>query len=219
EKPDILCVQEVKASKEEANIELDGYNILWNAAEKKGYSGTAIFSREELKQIETDLDDDEGRVLVAEHTDFFLINTYSPNSQRGLTRLDHRLVWEDKFKDFIVGLKEKKPVIICGDLNVAHNEIDIARPDNNRKNAGFTDGERRKFTELLESGFIDTFRFKHPEKVKYSWWSYMFNARAKNIGWRLDYFCVSSDWKEKIKRADILTEVEGSDHCPIILEI
>ncbi len=227
EKPDILCLQETKTS-EDPGIDMNDYKVFWNHAQKKGFAGTALLSKEEPLDVTHGISDEdtEGRVITAEYPGFFLVNVYTPNSQRGLTRLEFRMGWEDEFRKYLKGLEKKKPVILCGDLNVAHKEIDIARPDSNKTtktkpgNAGFTDQERQKFTELLESGFIDTFRHFHPDKKDaYTWWSYMFNARAKNVGWRLDYFCVSESLKNNLKRAEILSDVMGSDHCPIVLEI
>jgi len=220
--PDILCLQEIKAHPEQVDKILSQYeNHIWNSAEKKGYSGTAIFSK--IKPISIKLgkellDDAEGKVIVAEFEHFYLVNVYTPNSQRGLTRLTHRLGWDKKFLHILKELENKKPVIFCGDLNVAHKEIDIARPKENVKNAGFTVEERASFSEYIKHGFIDSFRYLHEnEKNQYTWWSYMHNARDKNIGWRIDYFCLSSSLKSKISKAEILSKIEGSDHCPVEL--
>ncbi len=227
--PDIFCLQETKIDKD-PGLGLDMYKGYWNHAEKKGYSGTAIFTKKEPLSIDCGIGkeehDKEGRVITAEYEDFYLVTVYTPNSQRELARLEYRMTWEDDFRRFLKELDKKKPVIVCGDMNVAHKEIDIARPDSNKTtkskpgNAGFTDQERQKFTELLESGFIDTFRYLYPDKKDiYSWWTYMFNCRAKNVGWRIDYFCVSERLKEKVRDSQILTDVMGSDHCPVALEI
>lgn len=221
---DIFCVQETKMRPEQAEFELAGYEKYWNSAVKKGYSGTAVFTR--LKPISVaygmniEEHDQEGRMITLEFEEFFLVNVYTPNSKRELLRLDYRMVWEDAFKAYLLDLNNKKPVIICGDINVAHQEIDIKNPASNRRNAGFTDEERSKMTALLEAGFTDTFRYVYPDKTDaYTWWSYMMNARARNIGWRIDYFLVSSQLKETIKDAVIYPDITGSDHCPIGLEI
>ena len=205
-------------------IELSGYNIYMNSAIKKGYSGTAIFTKIAPISINYGIGieehDNEGRVITLEYDEFFLVDVYTPNSQRELTRLEYRMKWEDDFRDYLKKLDKKKPVIMCGDLNVAHNEIDLKNPKQNRKNAGFTDEERNKMTELLKAGFIDTYRYLYPDKENaYTWWSYMANAREKNIGWRIDYFIISDRIKEKISDAKIYPNVMGSDHCPIGLEI
>lgn len=224
ENPDIICLQEIKAHPEQVDKILDEYeNHIWNPAEKKGYSGTAIFSK--IKPISVKLgkellEDNEGRVIVAEFEEFYLVNVYTPNSQRGLTRLKHRLEWDKKFFQMLKDLEKNKPVIFCGDLNVAHKEIDIARPKDNTMNAGFTKEERESFSKYIENGFIDSFRFLNPNKKEsYTWWSYMHNARARNIGWRIDYFCLSDKLKTKINSAEILSDIKGSDHCPIEIEL
>ena len=201
----------------------EGYNVYWNSAVKKGYSGTAVFSKIKPIKVEYGIGkeehDQEGRVITLEFEEFYLVNCYTPNSQRELTRLDYRMKWEDEFKSYLKKLDTKKPVILCGDLNVAHNEIDLKNPKTNKGNAGFTNEEREKMTELLNAGFIDSYRYLYPEKIEYSWWSYMGHAREKNVGWRIDYFIVSNDFRENIKDATIYTEILGSDHCPVGLEI
>ena len=224
ENPDIICLQEIKAHPEQVDKILSEYQVhIWNPAEKKGYSGTAIFSKIKPLSIQLGnklLDDKEGRVIIAEFKSFFLVNVYTPNSQRGLLRLKHRLDWDKKFFETLKNLQKDKPVIFCGDLNVAHKEIDIARPKDNVKNAGFTPDERESFEQYIKHGFIDSFRHFYPDKKDiYTWWSQMHNAREKNIGWRIDYFCVSENLKNKIKSAKILNDIYGSDHCPISLEI
>ena len=221
---DIFCIQETKLQKGQIDLELEGYYDFWNYAEKKGYSGTALFTKTEplsvTRGIDIDEHDKEGRVITAEYNDFYLVTVYTPNSQNELKRLDYRMKWEDDFLAYLKSLEDKKPVIFCGDLNVAHNEIDLKNPKTNRNNAGFTDEERAKFTKLLDSGFTDTFRYFYPDKQGvYSWWSYRFKAREKNAGWRIDYFCTSSALNEKLKDAKILTDVIGSDHCPVELDI
>jgi exodeoxyribonuclease III len=221
---DMICLQETKLSKGQLQLELEGYHLYWNYAIKKGYSGTAIFTRQkplrETSGIGIEEHDNEGRVLTLEFNDFYLVNVYTPNSQRELTRLPYRMIWEDAFKCYLLKLDAVKPVIVCGDLNVAHKEIDIKNSASNRKNAGFTDEERGKFTELLSTGFIDTFRYFYPDrKDAYTWWSYMFNARENNVGWRLDYFFVSDRLKGQLLGAEIRPEVMGSDHCPIELTL
>ena len=220
---DAFCLQETKMQREQADFVFDGYEEYWNSAEKKGYSGTAIFSKNAPLNVTYGIGieehDKEGRVITAEYENFYLVTVYTPNSQRELARLDYRMVWEDVFRDYLLKLDEKKPVIVCGDLNVAAEEIDLKNPKTNRKNAGFTDEERAKFRELKAAGFIDTFRHLHPEEVKYSWWSYMFKAREKNAGWRIDYFVVSERIADKVKAAEIHTEILGSDHCPVSIEI
>ena len=220
---DAFCLQETKMQREQADFVFDGYEEYWNSAEKKGYSGTAIFSKNVplnvIYGIGIEEHDKEGRVITAEYENFYLVTVYTPNSQRELARLDYRMVWEDVFRDYLLKLDEKKPVIVCGDLNVAAEEIDLKNPKTNRKNAGFTDEERAKFRELKAAGFVDTFRHLHPEEVKYSWWSYMFKAREKNAGWRIDYFVVSERIADKVKAAEIHTEILGSDHCPVSIEI
>ena len=224
ENADIFCIQETKMQEGQIeNFELKGYKQYWNSAVKKGYSGTAIFTKIEpinvTYGIGIETHDQEGRVITLEYEKFYLVNIYVPNSKRELERLDYRMIWEDEIRKYLSNLNKKKPVIMCGDLNVAHEEIDLKNPKTNRRNAGFTDEERGKMTELLNANFTDTFRYMYPEKIEYSWWSYMGNAREKNIGWRIDYFIVSNDIKEKIKDAKIHTEIYGSDHCPVELEI
>ncbi|MFL0270032.1 exodeoxyribonuclease III [Candidatus Clostridium radicumherbarum] len=221
---DIFCIQETKLQAEQINLELEGYHQYWNYAEKKGYSGTAIFSKLKPLNVSYGLNieehDKEGRVITLEFQDFYMITVYTPNSKEKLARLDYRMTWEDAFRSYVMELDKVKPVIICGDLNVAHNEIDLKNPKTNRLNAGFSDEERSKFTELLGSGFIDTYRYFYPEKEgAYSWWSYRFSAREKNAGWRIDYFCVSNILKDKLINADIHASVLGSDHCPVELSI
>lgn len=217
---DIFCVQETKMQREQATFVFDGYEEYWNSAEKKGYSGTAVFSKTKPLSVSYGLGieehDKEGRVITAEFQDFYLVNVYTPNAQRGLERLDYRMVWEDVFRRYVKELDEKKPVVICGDLNVAHNEIDLKNFKTNVGNAGFTYEERGKMTELLASGFVDSFRYLYPDKTgAYSWWSYMFKAREKNAGWRIDYFIVSKKLADRIEDAVIYPEVMGSDHCPV----
>lgn len=221
---DIFCIQETKMQEGQFEIDLPNYNIYMNSAVKKGYSGTAIFTK--IKPISVSYGigieehDQEGRVITLEFDKFFLVNVYTPNSQRELTRLEYRMKWEDDFRKYLKNLDKVKPVIMCGDLNVAHNEIDLKNPKQNRKNAGFTDEERGKMTELLSSGFIDTYRALYPEQIDaYTWWSYMANAREKNIGWRIDYFITSESLKDKIKDAKIYSSIMGSDHCPVGLEM
>ena len=205
-------------------MNFEGYHAYWNSAERRGYSGTAIFTKKEPINVTYGIGieehDNEGRVITLEFEDFFMVDIYTPNAKRGLERLDYRQVWEDEIRNYLVNLNKTKPVIMCGDLNVAHEEIDLKNPKSNRGNAGFTDEERAKMTELLSAGFVDSFRFLYPEKTDcYSWWSYMGKAREKNVGWRIDYFIVSNDIKDKIKDAMIYPEVMGSDHCPIGLII
>lgn len=217
---DIFCVQETKLQAGQINLELPGYHQYWNYAEKKGYSGTAIFSKEEAIQVTYGIGieehDHEGRVITLEYPDFYFVTVYTPNSQNELARLDYRMKWEDDFLAYLKKLEETKPVIFCGDLNVAHKEIDLKNPKTNRKNAGFTDEERGKFTALTEAGFIDTFRYFYPDlEGVYSWWSYRFSARAKNAGWRIDYFLTSASLKDRLQDAMIYNEVMGSDHCPV----
>ena len=220
---DFFCLQETKMQEGQLDLTFEGYDSYWNYAEKKGYSGTAIYTK--LKPLSVsygmgiEKHDHEGRVITLEYEQFYLVTVYTPNSQNELKRLDYRMTWEEDFKKFLKQLDAKKPVIVCGDMNVAHEEIDIKNPKTNRRNAGFTDEEREKMTELLADGFIDTFRYKYPETVTYSWWSYRFKAREKNAGWRIDYFLVSERLKEKIEDAKIHTEVMGSDHCPVELDI
>ena len=221
---DIFCIQESKMQEGQLDLELDGYEQYWNYAVKKGYSGTAVFTKERPLSVTYGMGieehDQEGRVITLEYEDFYFVTVYTPNSQSELARLDYRMTWEDDFLAYLKGLEEKKPVIFCGDLNVAHKEIDLKNPKTNRKNAGFTDEERGKFTDLLAAGFTDTFRYLYPDvEGIYSWWSYRFSARAKNAGWRIDYFCVSDCLKDKVEDAKILTDVMGSDHCPIELDI
>ena len=222
ENPDFLCVQETKLQDGQMDLYVDGYYDYLSSAEKKGYSGTLIYAKNkpiaEIYGIDGKYND-EGRVITLEYENFYLVNAYVPNSQEELKRLDYRMVFEDDMRNYLTNLSAKKPVIYCGDLNVAHNEIDIKNAKANERNAGYSIEERTKMTELLNAGFTDTFRFMHPDEIKYSWWSYRFQARQKNIGWRLDYFIVSNQIKDKVKNADILTNVEGSDHAPIILEI
>ncbi|MFH1916480.1 MAG: exodeoxyribonuclease III [Nanoarchaeota archaeon] len=219
EDPDVLCVQEIKADALQAPLALSAYQQVLNPAGKKGYAGTAIFSREKPLSIQKGMGisehDTEGRLITLEYPTFYLVNVYTPNSQRGLARLQYKITWDKAFLTFVATLDKKKPVIMCGDFNCAHQEIDIARPKENRKNAGFTDEEREDFSRLLSAGFIDTFRHMHPDKVEYSWWSYMFNARAKNIGWRIDYFLMSKQLQKRLQEAFILTEIKGSDHAPV----
>lgn len=221
---DIFCIQESKLQEGQIDLDLEGYKSYWNYAEKKGYSGTAVFTKEEpisvKKGIGISEHDNEGRVITAEYDDFYLVTVYTPNSKQALERLDYRMVWEDVFRKYLKELEEKKPVIVCGDLNVAHKEIDLKNPKANRRNAGFTDEERDKMSELLEAGFIDTYRHFYPDvEGVYSWWSYRFNARANNAGWRIDYFLTSESLKDKLEAAKIHTEVMGSDHCPVELVI
>ncbi len=221
---DILCIQESKLQEGQISLDLEGYYDYWNYAEKKGYSGTAIFTKEKPTNVFYGMGieehDKEGRLITLEFEKYFMVTVYTPNSQGELKRLPYRMKWEDAFREYLLKLDEKKPVIICGDLNVAHKEIDLKNPKSNRKNAGFTDEEREKLTELLDAGFVDSFRYIHPnEEGRYSWWSYRFNARKNNAGWRIDYFLVSERIKENIKDADIHSEVLGSDHCPVTLEI
>lgn len=221
---DFFCVQETKMQEGQLELDLPGYHQYWNYAEKKGYSGTAVFTKKEplnvIYGIGKEEHDKEGRVITLEYDDFYFITVYTPNSQNELKRLDYRMQWEDAFLEYIKGLAEKKSLIFCGDLNVAHKEIDLKNPKTNRKNAGFTDEERGKMTALLDAGFIDTFRYFYPDMEQiYSWWSYRFKAREKNSGWRIDYFITSADLEEKLKDAKIHTEVLGSDHCPVELDI
>ena len=222
--PDFFCLQETKLQSGQLSLPLPGYTQYWNYAEKKGYSGTAVFAREPALKCTLGLGDPEldteGRLITLEYPDFFLVTCYTPNAQRELARIDHRLKWDAAFREYLTALDQQKPVIICGDLNVAHQEIDLKNSKTNRKNAGFTDEERAKFSALLENGFVDTFRYFYPEvEGIYSWWSYRFKAREKNAGWRIDYFCVSDCLKERLRDAKILTDVFGSDHCPIELDM
>jgi len=221
---DIICLQETKMQPGQATVDLHEYEQYWNSAEKKGYSGTAIFTRK--KPIETtygigmEEHDNEGRVITLEFDHFYLVNVYTPNSRQGLTRLDYRMRWENEFRRYLQGLDKLKPVILCGDLNVAHEEIDLKNPNSNRRNAGFTDEERSKMTELLQAGFTDTFRALHPDaRDAYTWWSYRSNARANNVGWRIDYFIVSNRLMENVIAASIHPDITGSDHCPVQLDL
>lgn len=220
---DFFCLQETKMQAGQLDLQFDGYKSFWNYADKKGYSGTSIYTRlnplNVTYGIGIDEHDHEGRVITLEMDDFYLITVYTPNSQDELRRLDYRMTWEDDFQAYMKRLDEKKPVIVCGDMNVAHNEIDIKNPKTNRHNAGFTDEEREKMTTLLGNGFIDSFRFMYPEQVTYSWWSYRFHAREKNAGWRIDYFLISERLKDRMEEAKIHTEIFGSDHCPVELDI
>lgn len=221
---DVFCIQESKMQEGQLELDFPGYYQYWNYAEKKGYSGTAIFTKEEPISVKYGIGaeehDREGRVITLEFDKYFMVTVYTPNSQNELKRLDYRMAWEDAFRAYLLTLDEKKPVILCGDMNVAHREIDLKNPKTNQKNAGFTPEEREKMSTLLESGFLDTFRYFYPNKEGiYSWWSYRFSARAKNAGWRIDYFLVSKRLESKLKSASIYTEVMGSDHCPIGLEI
>ena len=221
---DIFCIQETKCQEGQVELEFEGYQSFWNSAEKKGYSGTAIFTKIKPLSVKFGIGieehDKEGRVITLEFKDFYMVNIYTPNSKRELERLDYRQIWEDEIRKYLLKLNKTKPVIMCGDLNVAHKEIDLKNPKTNTHNAGFTIEERNKMTELLNSGFIDTFRYLYPDKTDcYTWWSYMRKAREKNVGWRIDYFIVSDSIKDKIKEANIYQEITGSDHCPIGLEI
>ena len=221
---DVFCLQETKLQADQHDLELPGYYQYWNYAEKKGYSGTALFTKKEplavTYGIGMEQHDHEGRVITAEFEEYYVVTVYTPNSQRELTRLDYRMEWESDFLSYIKKLEEKKPVIFCGDLNVAHQEIDLKNPKSNRHNAGFTDEERACFGRVLENGFVDTFRYFYPDVTEvYSWWSYMFQARSKNAGWRIDYFVVSESLKERLKDAKIHTQVMGSDHCPVELDM
>lgn len=222
--PDVICLQETKMQREQADFAFPGYHEYWYSAEKKGYSGTAIFTKQEPLNVSYGLGieehDHEGRVITAEYADFYLVCVYVPNSKDGLLRLDYRMVWEDAFRAYVTRLDQSKPVIICGDLNVAHKEIDLKNPKTNTRNAGFTIEERDKLSALLAAGFIDSFRHKYPDlKDAYSWWSYRFKAREKNSGWRIDYFLVSQKLEQRIAEAEILNQVFGSDHCPVLLEL
>lgn len=221
---DIFCLQETKLQEGQIDLELPGYHQYWNYAEKKGYSGTAMFTKEEPVSVTYGIGieehDREGRVITAEFPEYYVITCYTPNSQNELARLDYRMEWEDAWRSYLKGLEEKKPVIFCGDLNVAHTEIDLKNPKTNRNNAGFTDQERNKFTELLNAGFVDTYRYFYPEQEgAYSWWSYRFKAREKNAGWRIDYFCVSESLKDRLEGARIHADIFGSDHCPVELDL
>ena len=221
---DIFCIQETKCQEGQVDLKYEGYESFWNSAEKKGYSGTAIFTKIKPLSVKYGIGieehDKEGRVITLEFDKFYMVDIYTPNSKRELERLDYRQIWEDEIRKYLLDLNETKPVIMCGDLNVAHKEIDLKNPKTNTHNAGFTIEERNKMTELLDSGFVDTFRYLYPDKEDtYSWWSYMRKAREKNVGWRIDYFIVSESIKNKIKQANIYSEIMGSDHCPIGLEI
>lgn len=220
---DVVCLQETKMQAGQLDLEFDGYESYWNYADKKGYSGTAIYTRIKPLSVSNDIGidehDHEGRVITMEFNDFYLVCVYVPNSQDELKRLTYRMKWEDDFRSYVSGLAEKKGVVICGDLNVAHNEIDIKNPASNRHNAGFTDEERGKFNALLDAGFVDSWRMLNPDTVKYSWWSYRFKARERNAGWRIDYFIVSESMKDRISGAEIHNEILGSDHCPVELDL
>ena len=222
--PDMICIQETKMQEGQTDVALEGYEQYWNSAEKKGYSGTAVFTKQKPLSVNYDIDaeghDKEGRVITLEFEDFYLVTEYTPNSQEKLARLDYRMEWEDAFRTYLLKLDEKKPVILCGDLNVAHQEIDLKNPASNRKNAGFSDEERAKMTELLEAGFVDAYRYLYPDVTGvYTWWSYRFNARANNAGWRIDYFIVSERLKGRIANVVIYDQVTGSDHCPVLLDM
>ena len=219
---DVFCIQESKLQEGQVDLKTPGYHQYWNYAEKKGYSGVAVFSKAEPLNftcgIGREEHDKEGRVITLEYNDMYIVTVYTPNSQEELARLGYRMQWEDEFRSYIKGLDGKKPVVVCGDMNVAHKEIDLKNPGSNRRNAGFTDEERNKFSEFLEAGFIDTYRYFYPDRAGvYSWWSYRFNARANNAGWRIDYFCVSERLAERLISADIHSQVLGSDHCPVEL--
>ena len=221
---DIFCIQETKCQMGQIDLQLEGYKSFWNSAEKKGYSGTAIFTKTNPLSVNYGIGieehDKEGRVITLEFEKFYIVNIYTPNSKRELERLDYRQIWEDEIRKYLLKLNKTKPVIMCGDLNVAHKEIDLKNPNTNHRSAGFTDEERNKMTELLDAGFTDTFRYLYPDKENiYSWWSYMRKAREKNVGWRIDYFIVSNDIKDKIKEAKIHDNVMGSDHCPVELDM
>lgn len=220
---DVVCLQETKMQAGQLDLEFDGYESYWNYADKKGYSGTAIYTRVTPLSVSNDIGidehDHEGRVITMEFDDFYLVCVYVPNSQDELKRLTYRMKWEDDFRSYVSGLAEKKGVVICGDLNVAHNDIDIKNPASNRHNAGFTDEERGKFNALLDAGFVDSWRMLNPDTVKYSWWSYRFKARERNAGWRIDYFIVSEAMKDRISGAEIHNEIFGSDHCPVELDL
>ena len=220
---DFFCLQETKMQEGQLDLQFEGYESYWNYAEKKGYSGTAIYTKHKPLNVSYGMGveehDHEGRIITLEYDQFYLVTCYTPNSQTELKRLDYRMTWEDDFRKFLKSLDAKKPVVICGDLNVAHEEIDIKNPKTNRRNAGFTDEEREKMTILLNDGFTDSFRYLHPDEVTYSWWSYRFKAREKNAGWRIDYFLVSDRIKEQITEAKIHTEIMGSDHCPVEVDL
>ncbi|MCI5814833.1 MAG: exodeoxyribonuclease III [Prevotella sp.] len=216
---DFFCLQETKMQAGQLDLSFEGYQSYWNYAEKKGYSGTAIFTRHQPLSVSYGIGieehDHEGRVITLEMPDFYMVTVYTPNSQDGLRRLDYRMQWEDDFQAYLHRLDQHKPVVVCGDMNVAHQEIDLKNPKTNTRNAGFTDEERAKMTQLLGSGFVDTFRYLHPEEIQYSWWSYRFKAREKNVGWRIDYFLVSERLASRLQSASIHTEIMGSDHCPV----
>lgn len=220
---DFFCLQETKMQEGQLDLQFEGYESYWNYAEKKGYSGTAIYTKHKPLNVSYGMGveehDHEGRIITLEYDQFYLVTCYTPNSQTELKRLDYRMTWEDDFRKFLKSLDAKKPVVICGDLNVAHEEIDIKNPKTNRRNAGFTNEEREKMTVLLNDGFTDSFRYLHPDEVTYSWWSYRFKAREKNAGWRIDYFLVSNRIKEQITEAKIHTEIMGSDHCPVEVDL
>ena len=220
---DFVCLQETKLQQGQIDLEFEGYTSWWNYAEKKGYSGTCIYSRVEPLSVSYGIGkeehDSEGRVITFETSDFYLVNVYTPNSQDGLRRLDYRMQWEDSFREYLCALKSRKGVIVCGDMNVAHEEIDLKKPATNHFSAGFSDEERAKMTSLLDSGFIDSWRELHPEEQKYSWWSYRMRARERNVGWRIDYFLVSENLKDRLEGAEILNDIFGSDHCPVELTL
>ena len=221
---DVFCLQETKMEAHQAEFELPGYQMFWNSAEKKGYSGTAVFTRAEPLRVSYDIDDEkhvgEGRSITLEFEDFYLVTVYTPNAQDGLKRLEYRMAWEDAFRAYLLALDAKKPVVVCGDLNVAHQEIDLKNPKSNRMNPGFSDQEREKFSQLLAAGFTDTFRFLNPDLAgAYSWWSYRFHARENNAGWRIDYFLISDRLRERLTHAAIHADVYGSDHCPVSIEL
>ncbi len=221
---DFVCLQEIKLQEGQLDLHFDGYDAYYSYAERKGYSGTAIFTRHKPLSVRTnmgvDRHDHEGRIVALEYDNFYIVTVYTPNSQSELARLDYRLDWEESFREFLLSLSAQKPVVVCGDLNVAHNEIDLANPKTNRMNAGFTDQERNAMTQLLASGFVDTFRALYPDRTAaYSWWSYRGRAREKNVGWRIDYFLVSENLKDKIEEASIYPEITGSDHCPVSLDL
>ena len=218
---DVFCLQETKLQEGQIDLSTPGYHSYWNYAEKKGYSGTCIYSREEPLRVTTGIGipehETEGRVITLDMPEYYLVNVYTPNSQDGLRRLPYRMQWEDAFREYLCGLKERKGVIVCGDMNVAHEEIDLKNPDTNHFNAGFSDEERGKMTELLAAGFTDSWRFQHPDEAKYSWWSYRMAARERNVGWRIDYFLVSNDLRDRIVSTEIHNDIFGSDHCPVEL--
>lgn len=223
ESPDVICIQESKAHKHQVDLNIPGYSAHWNSADKKGYSGTVTFTKEQpikvIKDMGIEEHDKEGRVIATEFENFQLVNVYTPNAKRGLLRLPYRQKWDADFRKYVKRLDKKKPAIICGDLNVAHKEIDLKNPKSNRKNPGFTDEEREGFSKLLDSGFLDTFRMFDDGPNNYTWWSYMFNARAKNVGWRIDYFLASEQVRRQVKEAKILPHIMGSDHCPVVLKL